>query len=88
MKINLKVRIKNPWFWVGLLGIILTAMGVSPEMLTSWGILWDNLVALVQNPFMLGSVVIAVLGVFVDPTTAGVGDSTQAMTYTKPKSNK
>ena len=85
MKINMLVRIKNPWFWVGLVGIILTAMGVSPEMLTSWGILWDNLVALVQNPFMLGSVVLAVLGVFVDPTTAGTGDSALAMTYTKPK---
>lgn len=85
MKINLRVRIKNPWFWVGLVGIILTAMGVSPEMLTSWGILWDNIVALVQNPFMLGSVAIAVLGVFVDPTTAGAGDSAQALTYTKPK---
>ena len=85
MKINIPVRLKNPWFWVGLIGIILTATGVSPEMFTSWGILWDNLVALVKNPFMLGSVALSILGVFVDPTTSGVGDSTQAMTYTKPK---
>ena len=27
MKINWKVRIKNPYFWVGLLGVILSAMG-------------------------------------------------------------
>lgn len=85
MKTNLKVRIKNPWFWIGLIGVILTAMGVSPEMLTSWDILWNNLVELVKNPFLIGSVIIAILGVFVDPTTAGVGDSAQAMTYTKPK---
>lgn len=85
MKTNLKVRIKNPWFWIGLLGVIFTAMGVSPEMFTSWNILWENILDLVQNPFMLGSVAVAILGVFVDPTTVGVGDSTQALTYTEPK---
>lgn len=84
MKINLLVRIKNPWFWVGLVGTILAAMGVSPEMFTSWGAVWEAVVNLFRNPFMLVSVVLAVLGVFVDPTTAGVGDSTRAMTYTTP----
>ena len=84
MKINFLVRAKNPWFWVGLFGTILTAMGVSPEMFTSWGAVWEAVVNLFRNPFMLVSVVLAVLGVFVDPTTAGVGDSTRAMTYTTP----
>lgn len=27
---NLKVRIKNPWFWIGLVGVALTAIGVDP----------------------------------------------------------
>lgn len=85
MKLNLTVRAKNPWFWVSLGGVILTAMGVSPEMLTSWGAVMDALVNLITNPFMLGSVIIAVMGVVIDPTTAGVGDSNNAMTYTKPK---
>jgi phi LC3 family holin len=85
MKMNLKVRVKNPYFWIGLGGVILTAMGISADMLTSWAAVWDALVNLVGNPFMLGSVVIAVLGVILDPTTAGIGDSEQAMTYSKPK---
>ena len=85
MKMNLKVRVKNPYFWIGLGGVILTAMGISADMLTSWAAVWDALVNLVSNPFMLGSVVIAVLGVVLDPTTAGIGDSEQAMTYIKPK---
>lgn len=84
MKINIPVRFKNPWFWVGLCGTILTAMGVSPEMFTSWGAVWEAVVNLFSNPFMLVSVVLAVLGVFVDPTTAGIGDSSRAMEYTKP----
>lgn len=88
MKINIPVRLKNPWFWVGLIGIVLTAMGVSPSMLTSWDILWYNIKNLLSNPFMLGSVALSILGVFVDPTTSGVGDSKLAMTYTKPKKDE
>ena len=85
MKINLKVRVLNPWFWVSLLGVILTAMGVSPETFTSWDAVASAFTALVSNPYMLGSVFIAVLGVFIDPTTKGVKDSEQAMTYSQPK---
>lgn len=84
MKINLTVRAKNPWFWVSLAGVVLTAMGVSPEMFTSWNAVADAFIGLIKNPFMLGSVLIAVMGVFVDPTTAGISDSKQAMTYTEP----
>lgn len=79
------VRAKNPWFWVSLVGVILTAMGVSPEMFTSWGAVIDAVKGLITNPFMLGSVIVAVMGVFIDPTTAGVKDSEQALTYTEPK---
>ena len=85
MKINMRVRMKNPWFWVGLLGIVLTAMGVSPEMFTSWQAVWEQFLAFINNPFMVYSVTLAVLGVFVDPTTAGTSDSAQALTYTNPK---
>lgn len=84
MKINIPVRFKNPWFWVGLFGTALTAMGVSPEMFTSWSAVWEAVVNLFGNPFMLISVVLAVLGVFVDPTTAGIGDSKRAMSYKSP----
>lgn len=67
-------RYKNPWFWFGLLGVILTAMGVNPEMFTSWAVVWQTLKELVSNPFMLVSVAMAVLGVFVEPTSKGLKD--------------
>ena len=84
MKINFPVRFKNPWFWVGLGGVILSAMRVSPEMFTTWGAVWEAVVSLFSNPFMLVSVVLAVLGVFVDPTTAGISDSQRALSYRSP----
>lgn len=84
MKINFPVRFKNPWFWVGLFGTIFAAMGVSPEMFTSWEAVWVAIRSLFGNPFQIGCVVLAILGVFVDPTTAGVSDSSRALTYTAP----
>lgn len=84
MKINIPVRSKNIWFWIGLGGVILTAMGISPEMLTSWGAVKDAFINLVSNPYLLGCTLVAVVGVFVDPTTKGLKDSKQALTYKKP----
>ena len=84
MKINIPVRFKNPWFCVGLFGTILAAMGVSPEMFTSWGAVWEAVCSLFSNPFQIGCVVLAVLGVFVDPTTSGISDSKRAMSYKSP----
>lgn len=67
-------RIKNPWFWVGLVGVVLTAMGIRAEMLTSWQVVGEAIVNLLCNPFILFSTIAAVLGVFVDPTTHGIID--------------
>lgn len=83
MKMNVPVRFQNPWFWVGLIGTILAAMGVSPEMFTSWDLVWNAIVGLFSNPFQLACVVCAVLGVFVDPTTHGIGDSARALSRKK-----
>lgn len=73
-------RMKNPWFWVGLVSIALTAIGIDPTMLQSWQAVWDAVVAVLANPFQLTTMLLAVLAVFVDPTTAGFGD--------KPKGGK
>ena len=45
------------------------------------GELGDKLLAVVNALFA----VMTILGIVTDPTTAGVGDSKLAMTYTKPK---
>lgn len=85
LKINMPVRFRNFYFWVALLATVLAAMGVSPEMFTSWDLVWEALVGLVSNPFQLGCVVLAIAGVINDPTTSGIGDSDQALTYTHPR---
>ncbi len=85
MKINLPVRIKNPWFWAGIVGVMITAAGLDPQTFTSWPSVLDGVISVLMNPVQLVAVVLAVIGVFVDPTTEGVEDSLQALTYLEPK---
>ena len=69
-----KQRFKNPWFWLGILGIIFTSIGVSAETLTSWEIVKNSLIQFFNYPYQLGCAVVAIIGVFIDPTTKGLSD--------------
>ena len=85
MKVNIPVRMKNPWFWVGVISVAITAIGVDPMTFTSWGAVLDGIKSVLGNPVQLCTMCLAVLSVFIDPTTAGAGDSEQALKYTEPK---
>ena len=82
--INWIVRIKNKNFWISLITAVLllvqvvaAVFGFTLELVE----LGDKLLAVVNALFA----VLTILGIVTDPTTAGVGDSKLAMTYTKPK---
>lgn len=82
--LNLKVRLKNKTFWLTFIPAVLLLIQVVAAVFgytLDLGDLGDKLLAVVNAVFM----VLAILGVVVDPTTQGVGDSTQALTYTEPK---
>ena len=84
MNMNIKVRVKNPWFWVGVFSVAITAIGVDPQTFTSWSAVWEGIKAVLSNPVQLVTMCLAILSVFVDPTTAGIGDSKTALGYDKP----
>lgn len=88
MKINWKARIRNPYFWIGLVGVILTATGVKPETFTSWGILAREVLGILQNPFLLGTVCLAVLGVLTDTSTEGFSDAAEKQKKQKKQKEK
>lgn len=82
--INWKVRIKNKTFWVAFIPAILLLIQVIAAVFgytLDLGELGNKLLDVVNATFSL----MVILGVVTDPTTAGVGDSQQAMTYTEPK---
>lgn len=84
MKLNMTVRWKNPWTWIGIISLFLTVIGIAPESFTSWQSVADALYSFINNPFLIGSFIVALLSMFVDPTTAGFSDSTKALTYKQP----
>ena len=86
--VNIPVRLKKPWFWVGVVSIIITAIGLDPTTMTSWGAVLDAVEAVFRNPVQLVTAVLAVLAVFVDPTTAGLTDSARVLSYTAPNKDK
>ncbi len=67
-------RYKNPWFWVGIGGIVLTSLQVEASTLTTWASVGELFIKTVSNPFLLGTTAMAVLGVFINPTSKGLGD--------------
>ena len=84
MKINWKVRIKNKNFWLTvipaillLVQVVLAVFGITIDI----GDIGNKLIAVVNAAF--GA--LAILGIVTDPTTKGVSDSEQALTYDKPK---
>lgn len=84
MKINWTVRLKNKTFWLALIPAVLLLVQVVGAVFgytLDLGDLGNKLLEVVNALFA----VLAILGIVADPTTAGVSDSTQALTYEKPK---
>ena len=84
MKINWIARIKNKNFWVTLVPAVLLLVQTIAAVFgftLDFGELGNQLLSVVNALFA----VLALLGVVTDPTTSGLGDSKQALTYTEPK---
>ena len=81
--INWKIRLMNKQFWLSLIpALALTAQAVAAvfgweiDLTTAVG----KLLTVVNTVFAL----LVVLGIVVDPTTEGVGDSERALNYNEP----
>lgn len=82
--INWLVRIKNKNFWLTLIPAVLLLIQVMAAVFgftIELGDLGNKLLAVVNALFA----VLTILGIVTDPTTKGISDSAQAMTYDKPK---
>lgn len=84
MKINWKVRAKSKAFWLAVIPAVLLLIQAVAAVFgytLDLGDLGNRLVDVVNTLF----VVLTTIGVVTDPTTAGISDSQQALTYTEPK---
>lgn len=84
MNINWKVRLKSKEFWLALIPAVLLLIQAVAQCfgyVIDLGELGNNLIGVVNSLF----VVLAIVGIVIDPTTAGLRDSSQALTYDSPK---
>lgn len=65
-------KLKNPYFWLSLIALIFTAAGIEFEQLTSWGLLFNALCSIAQNPVSIVAVITAFLGIWNDNSTSGL----------------
>ena len=83
MKINWIVRIKNKQFWMAVipaLALVVQAVAAVFGYTLDFSTLVGKILAVVDAVFAL----LVILGIAVDPTTKGVGDSERALGYEKP----
>lgn len=84
---NLTVRWNNKTFWLTFIPAVLLLIQAVATLFgytLNLGDIGNKLIEVVNAVF----VVLSILGVVIDPTTAGVTDSKQAMTYIKPKGDE
>ena len=84
MNINWVVRVKNRCFWLSFIPAVLLliqAVAAVFGFTLDFGPLGDQLLEVVNIVF----IILSLFGVVTAPTTAGISDSKQALTYTEPK---
>lgn len=84
MGINWKVRLKNKAFWLAIVPALLLLIQVVASVFgftLDLGDLGNKLLSVVEAVFL----VLGIVGIVNDPTTATLSDSNMAMTYDEPK---
>lgn len=65
-------KFKNPYFWLSVFALIFSAAGVDFNQLTSWQLLVQAVIGIIQNPVSIVAVITAFLGIWNDNSTKGL----------------
>lgn len=84
MKINWKVRMRHRQFWIAMISaVVLLANQVASLFGYDITLISANIQQLLESILLI----LALLGIIIDPTTSGIRDSSQAMFYAKPRND-
>ena len=67
----MKNKLTNIHFWFAVVALFFASAQIDVESLTSWTILADKLIAFIQNPFLIGTFLVAFSGIFEDNSIKG-----------------
>ena len=82
MNINWKVRFQNKAFLTGLISLVVVFIYDLLQLLGVAPVVTQSVVMQVAEGILT---ILGMVGVIADPTTAGLTDSRQALTYTSPR---
>ena len=82
MNINWKVRFQNKAFLTGLISLVVVFIYDLLQLLGIAPVVTQSVVMQVAEGILT---ILGMVGVIADPTTAGLADSRQALTYTSPR---
>lgn len=82
--INWKARLRSGPFWIGVGSAVVAAVFAIVQII---GVDLPVTADQVLNVFTLVLMIPASIGIISDPTTKGLSDSAQALTYTEPVEN-
>ena len=61
-------RFRSPVVIGGIFTIVIVVSGIEPSNMTSWGLLFENILAIFKNPFALISIIWQVIAFLNNPT--------------------
>ena len=82
MNINWRVRFQNKTFLTGLISLVVVFIYDLLQLLEIAPVVTQSAVMQVAEGILT---ILGMVGVIADPTTAGLTDSRQALTYTSPR---
>lgn len=85
MKINWKVRLQSGSWWLGIISAVIVAVFA---ILNLFGVKTSVAASDIMNAATLVLMIPAAIGIISDPTTKGISDSTQALTYEAPRTDE
>lgn len=68
----MKGKVRNPYFWLGIVSVVFAASGIDFNTLTSWKLLGSALISILNNPVAIVAVIGAILGIFNDNSSEGL----------------
>ena len=75
-------KFRNPYFWISIVGLFFSAAGIDFNTLTSWQLLGNALLSILNNPVSVVAVIGTIVGIWNNNSEPGLDKLKQ------PKENK
>ena len=65
-------KLKNLYFWLSIVGLLFASAGIDFQTLTSWQLLGEALLSILNNPVSIVAVLTALVGIWNNNDTPGL----------------